>query len=92
MGPRSGAIGYTHRVAVPRTLNLRLTADVYEALKAVAQERGTSMNKVVEESILVTAAAARKARLRRAFAKIAEEDTDVEFAFEAQREVVLADG
>ena len=71
-------------------LNLRLDAKVYEALKSIAEQRGQSMNKVAEESILALAEATRKARLREAFAKVAGGESDVEFAFSAQREVVLA--
>lgn len=48
------------------------------------------MNRAVEESIESMAAAQRKERLRTAFARLAEADHDVEFAFEAQAEVVLA--
>ncbi len=79
--------------ATLKTLNIRLGEQAYEALRLLANIRGVSMNRVVEEQILASAEAERQTRLKQAFAKIAalpEAEQSVEFAFDAQREVVLA--
>lgn len=63
-------------------------------LRAIASRKGISMNKVVEDSIKDAAEADRKMRLREEFARIARlpaEEKEVDFAFDAQREVVLGD-
>lgn len=72
-----------------KTMNVRLSPHAYEALKGLAAARGTSLNRAIEESIESMAAAQRKERLRTAFARLAEAEHDVEFAFDAQAEVVL---
>ena len=76
--------------AAHKTMNLRLTSRAYEALRGLADARGTSLNKAVEDSIEAMAAAQRKERLRTAFARLADAEHDVDFALAAQSEVVLA--
>ena len=77
-----------------RSINVRLPEKLFEVLRQLAKRRGQSMNKVVEESIRRVADEDRKQSLRNEFARIAKlpaEENDVEFATEAQREVVLGD-
>ena len=71
-------------------MNIRLAPPVYETLQGLAASRGTSMNKAIEEAIAVFDAAQRKERLRSAFARLAEAEHEVDFAFDAQAEVALA--
>ena len=74
----------------PKTMSLRLSPHAYEALRGIADARGVSLNRAVEESIEAMAAAQRKDRLRTAFARLAEAEHGVDFALSAQSEVALA--
>ena len=76
--------------AAPKTMSLRLSSRAYEALRGIADARGVSLNRAVEESIEAMAAAQRKERLRAAFARLAQAEHDVDFAFPSQSEVALA--
>lgn len=73
-----------------RTMSVRLSQRAYDALRGLAAERSTSLNKTIEESIEAMAAVQRKERLRTAFSRLAEAEHSVEYAQEAQSEVVLA--
>ena len=70
-----------------RTLTVRLPERVYEGSAALAEARGESLNQLVVYSLSRTLEEARRARLYEAFSELAE-DSDVEFAAEAQREVL----
>lgn len=73
-----------------KSMNLRLSPRAYEALRGIADARGVSLNRAVEESIEAMAAAQRKERLRTAFARLAKAEHEVGFAFAAQSEIALA--
>ena len=77
-------------MADTRATTLRLPASIYEAARAVARRRRISLNRLLQDSLRAALDEDEGRRLREAFEDVARdiEDTDVEFALPAQREVV----
>lgn len=75
-----------------RTLTVRLPRDLYESSAALARQRGRSLNALVQEGLAALLKDAEYARLYRAFGELGEDsESDVEYAFPAQAEVVVRD-
>lgn len=76
-----------------RCLTVRLPSDLYLAAKGVAGKRRKSMNLLIQESLQRSVEAEEQEELQRGFQVLSEspEECDVEYAFEAQREVILRD-
>ena len=72
-------------------LTLRLPPDIYEEAKEIARGRGKSFSGYVRELLEERLKEEKKKRLFDAFSLVAAdaEEVDVEFAFEAQKEVVF---
>lgn len=75
--------------ATIKTINIRLEEDLWTTCKEIASERHQSFNKFAEEALAKAADERRRSRLRAAFQDLAKQVSDVEFAFQAQSEVVL---
>jgi hypothetical protein len=75
------------------SLTVRLPRDLYLAARNIAVRRGKSVNILVQESLRRAIEAEEQEELRRGFELLSEApaECDVEYAFEAQREVVLRD-
>ena len=73
-----------------KTFTVRLSDDLYETARAVARRRELSLNALVQEGLEVLAKQEEDTKLYHAFGMLGEDvnDTDVEFALIAQREVV----
>ena len=73
-----------------KALTIRLPADLYAAGVKAARRRQLSMNRFVQESLKAALEAEEDRRLYAAFAQVgADTDSaDVEFALEAEAEVV----
>lgn len=74
-----------------RAISLRLSLDLYDAVKRMAKAKRVSMNKLIEESLIAAAREERSNRVRKAFQMIPKEEQDVEYGFAAQSEVVLGE-
>lgn len=72
-----------------KTVSLRIDEQLWAVCKALAKERRQSFNEFVESSLTYVAEEDRQARLRGAFQQLAQESADVQFAHDAQAEVVL---
>lgn len=72
-----------------KTVSLRIDEHLWAVCKALAKERRQSFNEFVESSLSRAAEEERQARLRGAFAQLAEAPADIEFAQDAQAEVVI---
>jgi len=72
-------------------LTLRLSPEIYEGTKQMAKEKGKSFSGYIRELLEERLKEERKKKLFDAFSLVAEdtEGVDVEYAFEAQRRVVL---
>lgn len=72
------------------TLTLRLNPDVYEKTKEIAKREGRSMSSFIGDLLKKRLAEEEEKRLFDAFTLISQEteETDVEFAADAQREVI----
>jgi len=72
-------------------LTLRLPPEIYKGAKEMAKERGKSFSGYICELLEERLREERGRRLFDAFSMVAEdtEEVDVEYAFEAQRQVVL---
>ena len=70
-------------------MSLRIDEHLWSVCKALAKERRQSFNEFVESSLSLAAEEDRQARLRGAFTQLAESSVDIEFAQDAQAEVVL---
>ena len=71
-------------------LTLRLPPDIYEEAKNIAKKKGKSFSGYLRELLEERIREEKKKMLFDAFSQIAKdkEEIDVEYAFEAQREVV----
>jgi hypothetical protein len=74
-----------------KTVSLRIDEHLWAVCKALAKERRQSFNEFVESSLNHMAEQDRQARLRGAFAQLASEPADIEFAHHAQSEVALGE-
>ena len=75
-------------------LTLRLPIELYEKTKIIAQKERKSFTGYVRELLEEKVKEEEKKALFDAFSLVAEDidDVDVDYAFEAQREVVLKNG
>jgi len=74
-----------------KTLTIRLPLSVYERATDLAKARRQSLNKLVQDGLKSIEAQERESRLFDDFTAIAEsgrEETELDFAFEGQAEVV----
>jgi len=76
-----------------KALTVRLPMDMYEASSEIARRRQVSMNELVQESLRAALKAEERRMLYDAFTELGQhpEECDVEWAFEAFREVVERD-
>jgi predicted DNA-binding protein len=74
-------------------LTLRLPSDMYEGVKSIAKKKGKSFSGYLREILEKILKEEQKKMLYDAFSQVGrdKEDTNVEYAFEAQKEVVLKD-
>lgn len=72
-------------------MSLRIDEQLWAVCKALAKERRQSFNEFVESSLNHMAEQDRQSRLRGAFAQLAGEPADLEFAHHAQAEVALGE-
>ncbi|MBW2040288.1 MAG: toxin-antitoxin system HicB family antitoxin [Deltaproteobacteria bacterium] len=72
------------------TLTLRLPPELYQEAKRVAQEEGESFNAFFRRLLAEKLRKVEEKRLFDFFSLVAEhsEETDVDYAFQAQREVI----
>ncbi len=73
-----------------KALTVRLPEDLYRASAEVAKRRKVSLNSLVREGLNIILKEECYARMYEAFGQVGEDTdmTDVEFAADAQREVV----
>ncbi|GBC95976.1 hypothetical protein HRbin16_01776 [bacterium HR16] len=73
-----------------KALTVRLPEDLYRASAEVAKRRKVSLNSLVREGLNIILREERYVRMYEAFGLVGEDAsmTDVEFAVDAQREVV----
>lgn len=72
-----------------KTVSLRLDEALWAQCKSLAKERKQSFNEFVETALQKSAQEERQRQLRAAFTRLSVAETDVEYAFAAQSEVVL---
>ncbi len=71
---------------------VRLPRKLYRASSAAAKRRKVSLNRLVQESLAAAIRAEEDRELYEAFERFGQDpESSVEYAFEAQREVVLRD-
>ena len=70
-------------------LTLRLPSDMYEEVKGIANRKGKSFSGYIRELLEKILKEEKKKMLFDAFSQIGNDD--VEYAFEAQKEVMLKD-
>jgi len=72
------------------TLSVRLPSSLYEEGRQIAEARHTSMNALLQEGLQTIIFETKERQLFEAFGEAGREreDSDVEFAVQAQREVV----
>ncbi len=75
-----------------KPLTVRLPGEVYGAASEVAKRRRVSMNRLIQESLQAALRQDEQARLYEAFGVVGADaaESDVEFAFDTQREVVAS--
>ncbi len=80
-------------VGKTKALTIRLPEELYRAGAETAKRRKVSLNRLVQESLETALRAEEDRQLYEEFTRLGrdKELTDVEYAFEAQREVVLRD-
>ena len=73
-----------------KAMTVRLTLDLYRATAHIAKRRSISMSALVRQSLQDTLAHEKRRQLYEAFSQLAEDthESDVDFAFDAQAEVV----
>ncbi|MCJ7547011.1 MAG: type II toxin-antitoxin system HicB family antitoxin [Deltaproteobacteria bacterium] len=73
------------------TLTLRLSPELYREAKRVAQEKGVSFSAFLRRLLTDKLRTENEKRLFNSFSLVAEhtEEADVDYAFQAQREVIL---
>jgi len=71
-------------------MTVRLPLDLYHASARIAKHRRVSLSGLVQESLEATLESERRAELYEAFGRVAAspDESDIDFAFEAQAEVV----
>jgi len=76
-----------------KAMTVRLPMDLYEAGSRVAKRRRVSLNQLVQDSLRAVLKDEADKALYDDFtlAALDKDEVDVEYAFEAQREVVLRD-
>jgi len=76
-----------------KAMTVRLPMDLYEAGSRVAKRRRVSLNQLVQDSLRAVLKDEADKALYDDFtlATLDKDEVDVEYAFEAQREVVLRD-
>jgi len=76
-----------------KAMTVRLPMDLYEAGSRVAKRRRVSLNQLVQDSLRAVLKEEADKALYDDFtlAALDKDEVDVEYAFEAQREVVLRD-
>lgn len=72
-------------------LTVRLPDQIYRAARNMAERRGISINRLVQEAIAEKAKTSLEERLSRAYDVLAEDssEADVEHAFAVQAEAIL---
>lgn len=77
---------------MPHALSLRVPDDLYEEAKTITRRRRISFNALVEETLRKEIAAEQEREMYEAASLLAEDaESNVDFAFFAQFEVVLRD-
>ena len=74
-----------------RTSNLRLTSEAYGRAAALAQRRRQSLNRLFQDGLLLLDREEREKQLFEDFSTIAAagaDETDVEFALDAQAQII----
>ena len=76
-----------------RALSIRLPEDLFEDVRSLSLDRGTSVNQLVQDGLKEMLAQNQYERLCRAFDELADDpkECDVSYAIEAQREVIMRD-
>lgn len=76
-----------------KSMTLRLPPDLYASGQRIAQERRMSLNALLQESLAATVRAEQQRKLFEGFTLLGDntDACDVEYAFPAAAEVVLAD-
>jgi len=76
-----------------KALTLRLPPDLYASGQRVAQERQMSLNALLQESLAATIRAEQQRKLFADFTQLGDDAVtcDIEYAFPAAAEVMLAD-
>jgi len=75
-----------------KAVTVRLPEHLYNRGAVTAKRKNLSLNRLLQESLEAAIKAEEDRELYEAFGLVGrEEDNDVEYAFEAQREVVLRD-
>jgi hypothetical protein len=74
-----------------KPITLRLPEDVYRGVQMLAQEAGSTINAVIAESLQERLRKREEEALWQSFTLLGsnEEESDVDFAFDAQSEVAL---
>jgi hypothetical protein len=75
-----------------KPITLRLPEDVYRGVQVLAEEAGSTMNAFIAESLQERLRKHEEEVLWKSFTRLGldEEESDVDFAFDAQSEVVLS--
>ena len=73
-----------------KAMTVRLPLDLYRASAQMASRRQVSLSGLVQESLRATLERERRRQLYQAFSRVGEDmdETDVQFAFDAQAQVV----
>lgn len=76
-----------------KAMTIRLPQALYRAGREMAKRRRVSLNQLVQESLQETIDEEKKQQLYHEFTLLGQDtaECDVEFAFEAQREVIMRD-
>lgn len=73
-----------------KAMTVRLPLDLYRASARIAKHRQVSLSGLVQQSLEATLDSERRTQLFEAFSRVAAipDESDVDFAFDAQAEVV----
>jgi len=73
-----------------KAMTVRLPLDLYRASARIAKHKQVSLSGLVRQSLEATLESERRAELYEAFGRVAAspDESDIDFAFEAQAEVV----
>ena len=76
----------------PKSLTVRLTPEIYQAAADIARERSISMNTLISESLLAEIEAADERARYDDYTLLGQDpECNVDYALEAQAEVMLRD-